>query len=322
MTHRSDMEQFQDELVDACAWGEEDRARELISRFGAEPMARAALEAMLQEPDATTRQAAVFGLGELGGTASVLRLEQQLALEEARGDYDGDSVVEELIRALGRIEAAGARAALVRKLERLVTAGPKPGDVNPVARALWKRRHPDLLPVIRQSLSQLDPKVSGSLPGLLVLLEKTPDELHAWARDPSVPVEHKTRVVTVLDAELPEALVTTLPSFISAASALSEEAVSQKGEAAYYCDRLFTLLLLHKEQALPELKEARAELRTLARRLVASVDPNCALGAAVVLEFVGLPDDAPLLEAHRPAEPVLAKVFDDAARALRGLRKE
>ncbi|WP_309891157.1 hypothetical protein [Archangium sp.] len=317
------MEQFQEELVDACAWGEEDRARELVSRFRAEPMTRVVLEAMLQEPDATTRQAAVFGLGELGGAASALRLEQQLVLEEAQGDYDGDSVVEEVIRALGRIEAEGARAALVRKLERLVTAGSKPGNMNSVAHALWKRRHPDLLPVIRQSLSQLDPKVSGSLQGLLVLLEKTPDELQAWARDPSVTLEYKTRVVTVLDADLPEALLTTLSSFISAASASSEEAVSQTGEASYYCNRLFTLLLLYKEQVIPALsEETRSELRTLARRLVASVDPNCSLGAAVVLESVGLPEDAPLLETHRPAEPILAKVFDDAARALRSRQKE
>ncbi|HYO66530.1 MAG TPA: hypothetical protein VEU33_10635 [Archangium sp.] len=314
------MEQLQDELVDACSWGEEERAREVVSRFGAEPGARAALENMLQAPDALVRQAAVFGLGVLGGSASARRLEQQLALEEAREDYDGDSVVEEIIRALGRIEDADARDALVRKLERLAVAGPGTRDVNPVATALWKRRHPDLLPILRRRLEQMAPKDWGLLDGLLVLLEKTPDELQAWARDPSVSVERKTRVVTVLDAELPATLAATLPSFIFAASSLVEDAVSQEGDASRYCDRLFSLWLLCKEKVFPSLPEAvRTELRTLARRLVASVDPGCSLGAAVVLKHVGRPEDSELLEAHRPAEPALAKVFDEASRVLRGI---
>jgi hypothetical protein len=30
-------------------------------------------------------------------------------------------------------------------------------------------------------------------------------------------------------------------------------------------------------------------------------------------------EDAPLLEAHRPSDPILAKVFDEAAQALRQL---
>lgn len=319
MIRGTDVEQFQAELVDACSWGEEERAREVVSRFGTESSARGALEAMLEDSDALVRQAAVFGLGVLGGSASARRLEQQLALEEAREDYDGDSVVEEIIRALGRIEDADARRALVRKLERLAAAGPEPRDVNPVATALWKRRHPDLLPILRRSLDQMDPKDWGLLEGLHVLLEKTPDELHAWARDPSISVERKTRVVTVLDAELPLTLAATLPSFISAASSLVEEGVSQEGEASRYCDRLFSLFLLYKEQVFPSLpEEVRAELRTLARRLVASVDPSCSLGAAVVLKHVGRPEDAELLDAHRPAEPALANVFDEASRVLRG----
>jgi hypothetical protein len=322
MTRGTDLEHLQDELVEAFVWGGEDRARELVSVFGPEPRVRPLLEAMLHEADPRARQAAAFGLGVLGGPASIKCLEQQLALEEAREDYDGDSVVEEIIRALGRIEDPGARAALVRVLKRRVAAGPESGEVHALALALWKRRHPELLSVVRQSLGQLDPKEWNSLQGLLVLLEKTPDELRAWARDPLVPVKHKTRVVTVLDAELPEALATTLPSFISAASALSEEAVSQQDEARYYCDRLFTLLLLHKERVLPTFsEEARAELRTLARRLITSADSNCSLGAAVVLKLVGHPEDAALLDAHRPAEPTLAKVFDDSARALRQPRR-
>jgi hypothetical protein len=55
---------------------------------------------------------------------------------------------------------------------------------------------------------------------------------------------------------------------------------------------------------------------------VASVALNCSLRAAVVIKLVGKPEDAALIEAHRPAEPILAKVFDEAARALRGLPGE
>jgi hypothetical protein len=39
------------------------------------------------------------------------------------------------------------------------------------------------------------------------------------------------------------------------------------------------------------------------------------------LETVGLTEDAAVLEAHCPADPVLAQVFNDAARALRGLQE-
>jgi hypothetical protein len=319
MSHTTNTAQLQDELVDACMWGEEDRARELISRFGAEPQARVLLEEMLQEEDARARQAAAFGLGELGGAVSVRRLEQQLALEEAQGDYDGESVVDEIIRALGRIEDAGARAVLVRKLERLAATEPELSDVNVVTQALWKRRHPDLLSTIRGSLAQLDPKDHGSLPGLLVLLEMTPDELRAWVRSPLVSVEDKTRVITVLEADLPDELASTLPSFVSTATALLEEAASQQGEAAYYCDRLFVLLLRFKERVLPVLpEETRAELRTLARSLVPSVSPNCAFGAAVLLKYIGQPEDAAVIEANRPEDSVGADAFDAIARALRG----
>ena len=59
------------------------------------------------------------GLGELGGAASGKRLGQQLASEGAKGDYGSEAVVEDIIRALGRIEDTSARAPLVRRLERL-----------------------------------------------------------------------------------------------------------------------------------------------------------------------------------------------------------
>lgn len=318
MSHTMNTVQLKDELIDACMWGEDTRARELISRFGAEPKARALLEEMLQEDDARARQAAVFGLGELGGAAGVSRLEQQLTLEEARGDYDGESVVEEIIRTLGRIEDTGARAALLRKLERLAATEPELSDVNVVTQALWKRRHPDLLSTVRRSLAQLDPKAHGCLPGLLVLLEKTPDELRAWVHSPRVSVGDRTRVITVLDADLPDDLLPTLPSFISAASALLEQAASQKGEAASYCDRLFVLFLRYKERVLPALpEETRSELRTLTRSLVPAVSPNCSFGAAALLQYMGLPEDAAVIDANRPEDSVGAEAFDAIARALR-----
>jgi hypothetical protein len=319
MTHSSQMAQWQEELVDACRYGEEVRARELISQLAAQPRkARALLERMLTDPDALVRQAAAFGLGELGGAASARRLEQQLALEEARGDYDGESVVEAIVQAMGRLEEASARATLVRRLERLVAGKPTRGDVSTIARALWRKRHPELLPAVQRSLERLGPPTSRPLVGLQVLLEKSPAELLEWARDPAVPVQHKTGVVALLDEELPDALVSTLPAFISAAHALVETAVSQDGEASNYCDRLFILLLLYPERALLSLPpEARAQVRDLALRLLAGVCPNCSLRAASVLEHVGLPEDAARIEAHRPAEPALAEVFDAAALALR-----
>ena len=319
-----DMEQLKDDLVEACAWGEEARARALVSRLGEKPRkARALLEVMMQDPDARVRQAAAFGLGELGGAASVRHLEQQLALEEAREDYDGASVAEAITLALGRIEEDGARAGLVRRLERLAASKPDSSDVNMVAYALWRRRHPDLLPAVRRSLKRLALPVPSCLQGLLILLEKSPEELRAWARDLSVPMEHKTGVLSVLEEELPEAVAPILPSFITAANALCETALGPRSAAAYYCDRLCSLLLGHKERVLSALpEEVRSELRDVARKLIVANVPNSSLRAAILLQFVGQPEDAAFLEAHRPAEPILAEVFDEAARVLRGLRKE
>jgi hypothetical protein len=286
--------------------------------------ARSLLEGMLKDPDALVRQAAAFGLGELGGTASATRLEQQLAIEEARDDYDGDSVVETITQALGRIEEASARATLMRRLERLAAGKPTLGDLSTMARALWRKRHPDMLPAVRRSLERIAPVQSKSLQGLELLLEKSPEDLRTWADDPLVPVAHKTGVILLLEEELPEALLPTLPAFISAAHAMAGTAAAhRKGEAADFCDRLIGLLLLHREQLLPSFpQKTRSELYDLTRTLVATAAPICFLGAAVLLQFIGSPEDAEFLEAHRPAEPVLAKVFDDAARALRGLRGE
>jgi len=326
MASTSDRARVQDELVDAHRWGDEARARALLPQLGAGPrQVRAVLESLLTAPDALVRQAAVWGLGELGGAASARRLEQQLALEEARGDYDGASVADAITQALGRIEEASARATLVRRLERLVAQGAELSDVNAVARALWLRRHPELLPSVRKALEQLAPPSLNSLHGLLLLLEKSPEELRTWASEPSVPVEHKTEVLTVLEAEVPDALVSTLPSFISAAHALIEPAVSQDDEATYYCEQLFSFLLVHREKILPALpEEACSELRIVALSLVPAISPNCSFRAALLLQFIGRPEDAAVIEAHRPEDPTGAKAFDEAAQVLRsrGARPE
>lgn len=124
----------------------------------------------------------------------------------------------------------------------------------------------------------------------------------------------------LLEEQLPDSLISALPEFISAASALIRPALSQHGEAAYFCEVLLSVLLMHRERLLIAQSEAvRAELRHVARSLIASTAKGCALRAASVLEFVGRPEDATELEAHRPADPTFAKVFDDAARALRSL---
>jgi len=318
MMHNLDEEQWKDELVDAYKFGEETHARALVSQPSPRK-ARALLEAMLEEPYGLMRQAAVFGLAELGGASSIKRLEQQLALEEARGDYDGSSVVEAITQELGRIEETGARAPLVRRLQRLAPGKDAHSDANTLARSLWRHHHPDLLPVVRNAHERLGLSAMNSLHGLLLLLEKSPEELRTWAQDSSVPVKHKTEVLTVLEEKVPEAWVPTLPAFISVAQALLEPAVSQRGEAAYYCERLL-ILLLRQEHVLPTLPpESHSALHAVARRLLAAHSLNCVVRAANMLELIGLPEDAPLLEAHRPTEPVLAKVFDEAARVLRGL---
>ena len=101
MVSRRDTGQVRDELVAAVKQGDEARARTLVFQLGDGPkQVRAVLEARLEDVQGLVRQAAAFGLGELGGAASVRRLEQQLTVEEARGDYDGEAVVEDIVRAL------------------------------------------------------------------------------------------------------------------------------------------------------------------------------------------------------------------------------
>ncbi len=321
MASKPDWARIQEELVQEFKYGNEAQARALVAQLGSEPrQVRARLEAMLENPDSFVRQAAAFGLGELGGTASAKRLEQQLAIEEARGDYDGEAVVEDITRALGRIEEASARAALIRRLDRLAAGKPERSDVTALARALWRRRHSELIPAVKRSLETVSLPAPHSMHGLLVLLEMSPEELDAWARNPAVPITHKTRALVVLEEEVPDTLIPVLPGFIATAASLLELDVSQDREAAHYFERLFSLLLMDPERflkALPE--EPRATLRAVARRLVAAAPMGCALPSAVVLKLIGRPEDAGLLVSHRPADPSFAQIFDDAAQALRNL---
>jgi hypothetical protein len=283
-------------------------------------LGRAELEALLEDSYGLARQAAAFGLGELGGEASVRRLDQQLLIEEERGDYDGEAVVEAAVEALGRIDEPSARESLVRRLERMVGRNPERSDLYVLARMLWRRRHASLISAVRRSLEHGSLPQPNGLGGLLVLLEKSPEELAEWARDPAVPVERKTEVLVVLGEDLPDTWAALLPAFISAAQDVRAQALSQKGEAAHYCDRLFALLLLHRERMLGILPSAvRAELRALARGLVGAADLTCASRAASLLKFVGRPEDAAIIEAHRPAHPDLARDFDEIAEAVRNL---
>jgi hypothetical protein len=320
MAQKVDVARIQEELVAAVKQGDEALARKLVLQLGAGPrQVRAVLESMLDVGEGLVRQAAVFGLGELGGTASVRRLEQQLSLEETRGNHDGAAVVEDITRALGRIKEASARASLVRRLARLVARKPERSEVNELAYALWRMRHPDMIATVRGSLEKLTLPAPHGLHGLLVLLEKSPRELEAWVRDPSVSPEYKTRVLVVLEEEVPDSLVPVLPAFVSTAQSLLDPAVRQDGEAAYYCERLLSLLLSHRERLLPTFaEETRSQLRHVTRELVGAVSPNCSIRAVVLLKFVGHPEDAELISLHRPPDPVGAKVFDEAVRALRG----
>ncbi len=314
------MARWQAELVDAFHWGEEERVRALVApwREARSREARATLEKMLESPDGKVRQAAALALGAWGSPSSTRRLEQQLVLEEARGDDSSPAVVQVILQSLGQLKNASARAALVRKLNRLAAGTPARTDVNDLTYALWRKRHPELIPAVRSALQRIPPPTARALRALLRLLESTPGELSAWVDDGAVPLEEKTEVLTVLDEEVPAELEHLLPSLISLARDVIDVAAIQDGAENEFCERLFTLLLLHRERLFPALPlESRSVLRDVARRLAVAPAALRSIGAAVTLQYVGQREDADLLEAHRPQDDVLGKVFDDAALTLR-----
>ncbi|WP_224244485.1 hypothetical protein [Hyalangium gracile] len=323
MARMADVTQIQEELVRMFKLGDEAQVRSLMRQLGSGPrQVRAALETMLTHTDGLVRQAAAFGLGELGGAASVKRLEAQLAIEEARGDYDGAAVVEDITRALGRINGAKARASLVKRLERLVAGKPELADVNDLAEALWRKRHPDLIPAVRASLEKLTLQAPHGLHGLLTLLEKSPEELDAWVRDSSVSLAHKRKVLAVAEEDVPDELLTVMPAFIATAQAVSGQMKDARSDARTYCERLFSVLLQDRDRFVGAAPEAlRSALRALALEVIVTTYPDPSLRAATILELVGRPEDAAFLTDHCPEESVSAKVFRDAARALRERQK-
>jgi hypothetical protein len=318
MTSKTDSERGQAGLVEAVGEGDETQARALVRGLDAR-RARALLEAMLDHEDARVRQAGAFGLGALGGTASARRLETQLEVEEARGGYDAASVIEIITEALGHIADGSARGGLLRQLERLTGSRVSPSDINTLARALWRRRHPELRPAVERALERVPPAAAASLRGLLLLLEKSPGQLRAWVEDVQVPAARKAEVLPVLEEEVPDELVAVLPAFISLARAQAPSAVPQlQGDALSICERLFILLMLDDKRLLTALPvEAREQLRETARTLVAAKSLRCALWAATVLQYVGQPEDVLLLEAHRPEDATFAEVFDRTIQILR-----
>jgi len=313
-------EQWRSELIDAFRLGEEERARGLVAtlRQARPRQVRAVLEELLESPDGKARQAAAFALGELGGPASTRRLEQQLVLEEARGDHDSSSVVQVITQVLGQLKSAGTRAALVRQLNRLASGMPDQSDVNDVTYALWRKRHPELIPAVREVLQRIALPTSRALHALLRLMESSPEQLIAWLNDGAVPLSDKTEVLTVLDEEVPTELECLLPAFICLAWSVIDVAATRNGAENEFCERLLTLLLLHRERLFRSLPpDARSTLRNVARRLVGAPEAIRSIGAAVTLEHIGQREDAELLETYRPQDDVLGKVFDDTAHVLR-----
>jgi len=252
MPQKKPTAKVQEELVEALHCGDEARAARPPRATSEQPrQARALLGAMLSSPDARVRQAGAFGLGELGGSANAKLLEQQLELEETREDYDAASVAEAITAALGRIEDASARAGLLRRLGRLVAKSPDAGEVGSLARALWRRRHPELLPALREALGRVPSPAAGPLRALQVLLEKTPEALRAWAIDPAVPVGGQDGSARGAGGGRARGAAHGAAAFITIASAVAPTATAERGAASYYCDRLFSLLILHQERALP-----------------------------------------------------------------------
>ncbi|WNG40452.1 hypothetical protein F0U60_47175 [Archangium minus] len=322
MAREIDLEQWQAELVDAFHWGEQERARTLVATLReAQPRrAQRVLEHMLQSPDGKVRQAAAFGLGELGGSTSAKRLEQQLLLEESRGDHDASSVVQVITQTLSHLKSASARATLVRRLNRLAAGKPVASDVDDLTYAIWRKRHPEMIHAVREALERIAPPASEGLQALLRLLESSPEQLRAWIEDESVPVEQKTKVLTMLDEEVPDELVPLLPSFIFLAGSIIEVASTRKGQERRFCDRLFTLLLLHRERLFPALPfKARTVLREVARSMAAAPEAIRIIKAATLLEYVGHREDADLLAEHKPRDEVLGRVYEDAVEVLRKL---
>lgn len=323
MARGHDVGRVLNELTNAFKWGDEAYARSLVFQLGQEPHEiRAVLAGMLEDSYGLARQAAAFGLGQLGGEASVRLLERRLSIEESRGDYDGDAVKDDIIRALGHIDEASVRPILVRRLERMADGTVQKSDVHVLAHALWRRRHPDLIPAVRQNIDRIKAPAHHAMNGLMVLLEMTPQELSAWARDLNVSVEHKTEVFVVLEDDVPDAVASALPAFIATAEAISQPATELGSEAVHYIERLFSLLFMDRRRLLTGLpQEAKLALRTVSMRLITKTFPHPSLRAAVMLGAVGQPEDAAFIEAHCPAEPILAKVFIDAAQALRKLQR-
>jgi len=310
MPLRGEAAKAADSLVEAFQQGDEVRAREAVSRLG--PGAEAWLVRSMESPDAALRRAAAFGLGVLGGASNLRRLEQQLVSEEARGDLEGKSVAEVVTQALGELREAEARGGLTRRLERLTRGAPGASELYTLAHALWKRRHPELLPVVEQALRKLPSPVSNPLQGLHVLLSKRPESLRDWAGDASVALADKTRVLAVLEADLPDAWLPSLAAFIP--SSISDSSAS----AREYAECLLAVLLAHRERVLPSLPgDARTKLRSLALGMLGSQDPDLSLRSAILLQSVGRPEDAAAIEAHRPQDSVGARAFDEAAHALR-----
>ncbi|MDC0710898.1 hypothetical protein POL68_20665 [Stigmatella sp. ncwal1] len=316
MARQADVAQFRDELIQAFERGDEQQARTRVLQLGIDaPLIRTVLDAMLADSFGLSRQAAVFGLGVLGGTASVNRLEEQLSIEEAREDYDGEAVIEDIIRALSNIAEPSARAVLVRRLEIMAAGTPERSEVSLMARSLWRHRHPELIPPVRRSLEQLSLPAPHGMHGLLILLEDSPEALGVWAKDPEVPVAYKTRVLVILEEDVPAAWDSLISAFISTARTLSAQMMAPEVED--YCERLLSLLLSDKSRFVKaQREEVRKELRLLARNMIA-VDPvQPSLRAATLLGLVGSPEDAAFLLENCPSDPIFAKVFKDAAASV------